>query len=584
MSKPRANKKARIFSDDLPRGIVLVFAVCLFVLILSSALTLLFFWNEATDPIFPERPHTFVAFSQFHYYGIPEHDDWDPHAWKTLPTIIMSNIFQKFFGVEYRSIMLSQSFWFAGIIIMLSLIAFRVAGSAAAIFTAGFAAFMPGLLAVSAAYDDHAFNLFAATAAVYFLIRSDNLSRYRFTAAAGLCIGVVMRHAFRPTVGIMAFASALSAVGGLALENLLKEKKSPVAAGSKGLNLKLPWIIGILIFLACALMIGLRQGIGGHIVEVSGEVGLTPERYHPYEPYSFFVYSILLARILLGPVVLVAFALGLTGLFYNKVPHRMTLLAWFLGLNIVLSFIPRKNDFYIFYVMTAAAPVAGVGIASFKKQWAYFPGVLLIALSALYSTHCMTVKPIIDKDAKVFDYLDLNNRFYLKPPYREVKAFRGQVEEVVRAVCRLEGRREIQLIVMGSGHMSDQHMYYFKLMAPQIRLVGLMRAAKLPKLDENTYLLKSNLGPVEWAMEPDELFMESLQTRTNFLRRNGEYPERKADEKIMEGYPALLKNFRPAFNSQAFTLYRRYDSDANVLTKPPYEPIKKANDLFGANL
>jgi len=536
----------------LPRVVVVLFQVAAFVLILSTTVALVSLWSEATNPVFPQRPHSFVAFSLLHYYGIPDHDDWDPYAWETMPTIMTSTLFQKVFGVGYRSIMMSQTFYFALTIILLSFIALRIGGPTAAILTAGFASFLPGLLAVSIAYDDHAFNLFLTTAAVAALLMSNKITRTWPLVAAGICIGIVMRHSFRPTVGILACAAVLSALGGMFFESLLNEKKSPITAVSNSLKNYIPVLLRIALFLVCALIVGQRHGIGDHIVELSNEVTLAPERYHPYEPYSFFVYSILLVRSLLGPIVTLAAVVGIVGLFRHKTPHRFTLIAWFLGLNLALSIIPRKNDFYIFYVMIAAAPIAGVGISAFNKRWANFLGVLLIASSALFSLHCMSASPIIDAKAKVFEYLDLPSRIFLQPPYVEKRTFREEVEEVLATIRRNKGAREVKLVVMGSAHMDDEYMYYFKLLAPQVRLVGLMRAAKLPELDKDTYLMERIFEPGEHPMNLHELFRHSLETRQAFFEMKDDDP---AEERLVRAYPDLLKMFKPVFESDGFTLF-----------------------------
>ncbi len=337
------------------------------------------------------------------------------------PEFRLAFAFMDLLGRSYLSIMSSQLVFFIIFILAAWRIASKLGGAGAGRLAACFAAFTPVYMTAALTFDDHMFNMALVACAVAFMIEGKGWRRILFALPAGLSLSLALRYSFMPSNGLIALACGAFAFCGFALDEFIHRHsgESDQSGETAYMTKALIILAAGLAFAASVFVFGLyRTGapwvphVDYYFTENVNALAASPGS----RALSLLAYPYLIVLHQLGPFMSLALTAGVFGLIRKNHSGRFGLLFWLFGPLIILSLIGKKNFYYDYYALAAAAPLAAVGLASFaeRKLWpaVAISSVLCVATFSLWRMFVF----VPDLKSPMLDYMQARPRNFLQKP------------------------------------------------------------------------------------------------------------------------------------------------------------------------
>jgi hypothetical protein len=459
------------------RAVRAVAAVVGIFIMLAISCAVLAWWNKTTYPAFAARPHMSLHMPVLHFAPPPKNPGLAPGLPDDPWLLRLTTFMMTRFGRSYASIMGAQVFLYAVFVLIMGALGWRWGGPLAGFFTAGFAAYMPGVLECVIAFDDHLFNMCCVAGAVLLLDFAKGLPGIVPAAAAGFLVGAAMHFSFVPSNGFMALIAVASALAGMHLDEFFdvrrriaddSEKRSRVAFNQAAIKL---WPV-IPVFAVVFYFFALRNGSLEYAQYIFAGPGTENTHSLISEPATLLAYPFLLFKYQLDIIISCAALIGIVALFTAPGKGRWTMMAWFFGLIILLSLSPKKNHYYDFYAMIAAAPVAGVGLAAIpRKKIAFFLGVLLVCGAATLSVARLTTLQVNRDFSALFEFFQERPSLFLEAPRNEAGSYAKDAQFLLDTLhARRDPKERILVIVAGSNGLMSSTRYHLTMADPKIQV------------------------------------------------------------------------------------------------------------------
>ncbi len=501
------------------RAVRAVAAVVGIFIMLAISCAVLAWWNKTTYPAFAARPHLSLHLPILHFAPPPENPGLAPgipdNPWLLrLTTFMMTR-----FGRSYASIMGAQVFLYALFVLIMGALGWRWGGPLAGFLTAGFAAYMPGVLECVIAFDDHLFNMCCVAGAVLILDFAKGLPGIVPAAAAGFLVGTAMHFSFVPSNGFMALIAVASALAGMHLDEFFNvrsriadnsEKRSGAAFQQAALKL---WPI-IPVFAVVFYIFALRDGSLGYVHYIFEGSGTEDTHSFVSEPGTLLVYPFLLFKYQLDVVISCATLIGLIALFVTSGKGRWTMAAWFFGLIIMLSLSPKKNHYYDYYAMIAAAPIVGVGLATIARKKVALGLSLILLIGAIVLSTLRLTTFRVDRDSlPMFEYFQDKREpsIFVEAPIDEPGPWALNNPSLLSALYARRNRGErILVVVAGSAGIPNQTRYYLTMADPKIQIMVISEQFKLIPQIPHPFFLISRIPDRQEISTLDEAIQSEL--------------------------------------------------------------------------
>ncbi len=521
---------------------------------------MLMWWNRTTYPIAAGRPHASLHMPMLHFapppdnpgiiIGLPE----DPWLFR-LTSFMLGH-----FGRSYSSIMGAQIILYALLVLITGAIAWRWKGPAAGFIASALTAYMPGVLECAILFDDHLFVMCCAAISVYLLTYAKGLKGIVFAAAAAFFLGAAMRYCFVASTGLMAFIAVSFAFGGVIIDEYLDvRRKIPVGdqPGESALKytVKLLWPAAMVFALVLSVS-ALRNGSLDYLSYIfeelesggTGSVWDAPLSLLTF-PYILFVYQ-------LAPVISCAAGIGLVALFRRSVKGRWTIAAWFFGLIIVCSLEGKKNYYYDFCAMIAAAPMAGVGLASLMKKKSFLALALLMVLGtcAISTARLTSRQTYLELSPKMIDYFQEKPQVFCLGPRRDPMFHDLEYPDLYKAVKkrRIDGDR-ILILALGGRENFSIIRYYLTLTDPLIQIFVLNEFVEaLPRIPRPFLLIHKNLSNGSAPSLEEELILQIQRIEGDIDGMNDATGRAQFMKKVL-----ARRNYNQVYEDRTFVLYDR---------------------------
>ncbi len=486
-------------------------------IMLAISCAVLAWWNKTTYPAFAARPHLSLHLPILHFAPPPENPGLAPgipdNPWLLrLTTFMMTR-----FGRSYASIMGAQVFLYALFVLIMGALGWRWGGPLAGFLTAGFAAYMPGVLECVIAFDDHLFNMCCVAGAVLILDFAKGLPGIVPAAAAGFLVGTAMHFSFVPSSGFMVLIAVASALAGMHLDEffvvrrrIAEESEKRSGAAFQQVALKL-WPI-IPVFAAVFYIFALRHGSMEYAKYIFAGSGSEHTHTLFSDPATLLAYPFLLFKYQLEIVISCAMLIGLAALFIWSGKGRWAMAAWFFGLIILLSLSTKRNHYYDFYAMIAAAPIAGVGLAAIpRKKIAFCLGVLLVCGAATLSVARLTTLQVNRDFSAMFEYFQEKPSVFVEAPLHEPGSYAKDAQFLLDTLhARRDPNERILVIVAGSNGLMSRTRYYLTMADPKIQVFVISEfSGSIPRAP-NPFFLFSRLPGSSEVPTIDELLQSEI--------------------------------------------------------------------------
>jgi hypothetical protein len=436
-------------------GVVVAVIACIWVSRLSE-------WNRRTEPVFTARPHVVLPFALIHQHepkGYKAH--WDIP--RDAPLFQLSSRLMDRLGRTYPVLMDTQLLLFVLLVCVLGMIGWFLGGPFAGALTAAFASCVPAVLESTLAFDDHLFNMTLTALSVLLVLVSDGFRRILPATLAGAVAGFVLKYCFVPSNGILSLLAVCSAAIGAFFEILYRDKESMLGDASSPM-MRLQWakmgrrLVGFIAFFAGVYFAALRYESLDYTYYIFRDADRALAASTGSGLYGFFAYLDLLARYQLGPIFLVALAWGFGGVFLGKHKGRWALTAWLVLPLLILSMSQKKNLYYTFYFLIAAAPICGVGLTSLAWQYLRWIIGCALALAAFWTSWNMIARePVLYRWNESFES---GPSFYVQKPVQNLDPYGDQVGTILRAARERRGpETQPTFLAIGTGDALESFQF-----------------------------------------------------------------------------------------------------------------------------
>lgn len=257
---------------------------------------------------------------------------------------------------SYRDLMRVQAGLLLAFLTLLFATALKPRRPSAALLAAAIAATTPAFLGLSLEFNDHLLNLCVVMFAGLTIVRSRGFSRPAIPLVGGVVLAIGVAVVWVGSNGLLMVAALvpLAAVHGFRLGD---PKPAPG---------RLRRFLGVMLFLGpCALLFATSSSSWG-LAYVFDEIALA----QPQSPASRLAYFPVLFLFQLGPVISAAFLASHAALFTAHRHRLLPWLAWFWATVIVLSLLPKKNEYYVLYALPAVPLAIATAWDAIGRRWA----------------------------------------------------------------------------------------------------------------------------------------------------------------------------------------------------------------------